>query len=246
MYFCRVKILRAVYSVYLLFFFCLWFFLLFPFLLIPIIDKKRFKWIGVINRLWARLLFAFVFIPVKVVYEEKLDKSKSYILCPNHFSYLDIPTIGLVNINAIFVGKSALEKIPLFGWMYKKLHITVNRDSLKSKYNTMIRGMEAIDEGKSLVIFPEGGITSKKLPHLARFKDGAFRLAIEKQVPIVPVTVYNNWKILSDDLLLNNYPIEVHFHKPIPTQGLSLKETNDLKVKVFNIIESSLNERFIK
>ncbi len=87
-----------------------------------------------------------------------------------------------------------MEGIPFFGYMYKKLHITVDRSKLKSRYTTLKRSMEAIDHGKSLVIFPEGGIITEREPVLSRFKDGAFRIAIDKQIPIVPVSIpYNGY-----------------------------------------------------
>ena len=76
--------------------------------------------------------------------------------------------------------------------------------------------MEAIDEGKNLVIFPEGGIITLKDPVMAKFKDGAFRVAIEKQIAIVPVTIPFNWIILPpDEFLLRWHPLKVIFHEPI-------------------------------
>ena len=81
----------------------------------------------------AKVFLSSILISYKNEYRSTLDKNRSYIFCPNHFSYLDIPAMGLNKFNSIFVGKSDMEKIPLFGFMYKKLHITVNRDSLKSR-----------------------------------------------------------------------------------------------------------------
>jgi 1-acyl-sn-glycerol-3-phosphate acyltransferase len=203
--------------------------------------------VGWLNRWWARFLFAGVFLPFKVEYRQKLDKNKQYIFCPNHFSYLDIPTLGLNHHNTIFVGKSEMEKIPLFGYMYRKLHITVNRASLKSKANTLKRSLEAIHEGKSLVIFPEGGIVTEKDPVMARFKDGAFRVALEKQIPIVPVTIPYNWIILPpDQFLLRWHPIKVIFHEPIKTEGLTSTDLESLKKGVFDIIDGELRKHLLR
>jgi 1-acyl-sn-glycerol-3-phosphate acyltransferase len=217
--------------------------MLFPLFCIPILFKSQFNLIGLFNRWWARLLFIFVGLPFKIEYRFKPDSHKQYIFCPNHFSYLDIPTVGLNKHNTIFVGKSAMEKIPLFGWMYRKLHITVDRTKLKSRYTTLIQAMQAIDDGKSLVIYPEGGILTTNPPEMAGFKDGAFRIAIEKQIPIVPVSIPYNWIILPDrEFVLRWNRIKVIFHEPIFTTGLTLDDVPRLKHKLRVIITNELKK----
>ena len=149
--------------------------------------------------------------------------------------------MGLTPVNTIFVGKNDMEKVPLFGFMYGKLHITVDRARLKSKYDTFIKSRTALDQGKSLVIYPEGGIYLTEPPHMVRFKDGAFRLAIEKQIPIVPVTIPHNWIILPpDEFVLHRGKITVIFHEPVETKGLTLENLTELKIRVFNIIDAEL------
>ena len=124
---------RALHTFYSVFVFAVLFAVLFPLLLIPISFPSQFRLTGVINRWWAKLLFTFIFIPFEVEERTRLDRKGKYIFCPNHISYLDIPTMGLTPVNTIFVGKNAMEQIPLFGFMYRKLHITVNRLSLRSR-----------------------------------------------------------------------------------------------------------------
>lgn len=236
-----MKILRALYTGYGVVVFATLFFLLFPFFLIPIFFPSQFKLIGILNRWWARLLFTFIGIPFRVEFQGKLDPQKQYIFCSNHFSYLDIPTLGLAPHNAIFVGKTGIENIPVFGFMYRKLHITVDRSKLKSRYASLKRSLEAIDQGKNLVIFPEGGIITLKDPVMAKFKDGAFRVAIEKQIAIVPVTIPYNWIILPpDEFLLRWHPLKVIFHEPISTTGKTVDDTEFLKQKLFAIIDDEL------
>lgn len=238
------KIIRGCYTFYGLIIFTILFALLFPFLLIPIIFPKQFHLTGIINRWWARLLYTFIGLPFSTRYEQKLDPRKQYIFCPNHFSYLDIPSVGLNRHNAIFVGKSEMENIPLFGYMYRKLHITVDRTKLKSRYSTMLRTLQAIDEGKSLVIFPEGGIVTEKDPVMGPFKDGAFRASIEKQIPIVPVTIPFNWIILPPyEFLLNWKPLRVIFHKPIDPAGYTMQDIEKYKSDVRHTIESELKRQ---
>lgn len=237
-----MKFLRSLYTLYGLVLFTLLFLIFFLPLLIPIFFKKQYKLTGVFNRWWAKLHFMLIGLPFTVDYRQKLDPDKQYIFCPNHFSYLDIITMGLNSHNTIFVGKS-MENIPLFGFMYRNLHITVDRTKLKSRYSTMLKTLEALDEGKSLVIFPEGGIVTEKDPVMARFKDGAFRAAIEKQIPIVPVTIPYNWIILPpDQFLLRWRPLKVIFHEPVDPSGYTLAEIDQLKSRVRDIIDSELQQ----
>jgi 1-acyl-sn-glycerol-3-phosphate acyltransferase len=237
-----MKILRKIHTYYGLVIFAVLFFALFPFFLSPILFPKQFHLVGVINRWWAKLFFPAIFLPHKIECRSNLDPKGQYIFCANHFSYLDIASMGFNPINAIFVGKNDMENIPLFGFMYRKLHITVDRASLKSRMKTIKRSLQAIDEGKSLMIFPEGGIATKHPPHMVKFKDGAFRVAIEKQIPIVPVTIPFNWIILPDHpvLLLNRGLMKVIFHKPIDTREYTIGRIEDLKEKVFAVINQEL------
>lgn len=235
---------RAIHTYWGVFVFGILFIVLFPFLLIPILFPTEFYLTGIINRWWARLMFIFIFVPFEVEERARLDRKGKYIFCANHFSYLDIPAMGLNPVNAIFVGKNDMEKVPLFGFMYRKLHITVNRENLRSRGNTMIASMKAIDEGKSLVIFPEGGMLTKEAPLMLPFKDGAFRTAIEKKIPIVPVTIPFNWKILADQnpMKLKWGKVKVIFHEPIETKELRITDVGLLKARTFQVIDLELKK----
>lgn len=240
-----MKVLQALHAIYIFLIFAILFIVFFPLLMVPVIFKKAHHLTGVFNRWWAHIFFRLTFFPKQLEIHPEIDKKTQYIFCPNHFSYLDIPTMGLNPVNSIFVGKNDMERIPLFGYMYKKLHITVDRESLKSRYTTLIRSSQAIDEGKNLMIFPEGGIISKEMPKMYRFKDGAFRIAIEKQIPIVPVTIPYNWIILPDDSLLPKLKkLKVVFHKPINTMGMTLEEIDKLKQQTYNTIDAELKRHF--
>lgn len=237
-----MRINRGLHTAHALIVFALLFFIFFLPLLVPVFFRRQWQWVGRINRWWAHAFFRLAFIPFRVEVRGTLDRKRQYIFCPNHFSYLDIPAMGLNPCNAIFVGKSDMEKIPLFGFMYRKLHITVDRARLKSRFETYIKSFEALQGGKSLVIFPEGGVTTRQPPLLARFKDGAFRAAIEKQIPIVPVSIPHNWIILPDRkiLLLERGTVEVIFHEPVAVAGMTMDDLPALKARVFQVIQSEL------
>lgn len=237
------RMLRALYTGYGLIVFAVLFFLFFVPLLIPILFKKQFRLVGVFNRWWAKSIFVLIGIPWRIEYNHQIDPKQQFIFCPNHFSYIDILAMGLNPHNTIFVGKSDMESIPLFGFMYRSLHITVDRSKLKSRYETMLRTFHALDEGKSLVIFPEGGIITEKDPVLHKFKDGAFRASIEKQIPIVPVTIPYNWIILPpDEFLLNWRPLRLIFHDPVYPTGYTLENIEEMKDKVRQVIQKELDK----
>ena len=193
--------------------------------------------------IWAKLFYTLAFIPVQIEYKGAVDWKKRYIICSNHFSYLDIPMLGYTPTSFLFVGKSSLGKIPLFGYMFKRLHITVDRENFKDRYNSLQKASTELDTGRSVVIFPEGGITSKRPPEMSRFKEGAFKLAVEKQIPILPVTIPYNWIILPGhgDMLVTYRKAKVVYHEPIDPSGL---EIDELKTKTREVIRQELDLHF--
>lgn len=241
-----MKILRRIYSTYCLLVFAGIFLLLLPFFLLVIQKEQWHFYAYKLNYVWARVFYFLCGFPFEQIYEAPIDKNKQYIFCSNHTSFLDITLLGLTPNYFIFVGKSSISKVPLFGYMYRKLHITVDRNNLKSRYEIIKRAHEAIDNGKSLVIFPEGGIYSDHPPEMSKFKDGPFRIAIEKQVPIVPITIPYNWMILPDDgkLLVHWRKAKIIYHKPVSTQGMTLADIDRLKHIVYNCIHDELSKYF--
>ena len=216
--------------------------ILYPFYMVGLWFRFNPHYIQRLNRVWAYCFYKAIAVPVDREFRAALDANQPYVFCSNHFSFLDIPLHGLVKNPFVFVGKSSLAKVPLFGYLYSRLHITVDRDSLKSRHQALQRAIQAVDEGWSVVMFPEGGIKSEEPPQLARFKEGAFRIAIEKKVPIVPVTIPHNWKLLPNDgrLMLTRRPTTIIYHEPISTEGLTAKDVPTLKEKVFDIIQKEL------
>ncbi len=117
----------------------------------------------------------------------------------------------------------------------------VDRDSLKSRADSIVRCREALKDGFNLVIFPEGGILTRELPQMVRFKDGAFRLAVEERVPLVPVTMPNNFLILPDDgsLLFKIRPCRMVVHEPLYPEKYDY-DPEKLKKEVFRVISDEL------
>ncbi|MEQ9423794.1 MAG: lysophospholipid acyltransferase family protein [Cyclobacteriaceae bacterium] len=236
--------LRRLYSIYCLSIFGGLFLLLSPFFLL-LIQRKSWHKAGVwLNHLWARMFFFLCFVPVKREFRSKLDPKNTYIFCANHFSYMDIPLVGLTPIPFKFVGKSSMSKVPFFGYMYKKLHILVDRGKLKSRYQTYLLSRETLEMGLSLMIFPEGGIITTDAPNMVAFKPGAFKTAIECKVPIVPVTMPYNFHFLEDDgrLLPSYRSLKIIYHEPIETSAYTIETMDQLSQQVFDIIADELQK----
>lgn len=162
---------------------------------------KNFRYVSDLQRIWARIAVFSWFLPYRIEYRTKLDPNQVAIYCSNHTSYIDIVMMGLLAKGKfVFLGKEELAKAPVFGYVFTKFHILVKRDNHVNAYQAMLKASEAIDDGKSVIMFPEGGIRTNNPPLMASFKDGAFRVAIEKQVPIVPVSFIFNWRIFPNGI----------------------------------------------
>jgi len=240
------KLIRYLYTGWALLCFIIYFLLLFPFFWLIIQKRSWHRYVGLLNRVWAYLFYTSVGVPIRRKLHPKIDKKRQYVFCANHNSYLDIPVMGAHVPSAYrFVGKSSLSKIPLFGYMFRNLHIPVNRGNKKHSYRSFELSMQAIDDGFSILIFPEGGINDQNPPDLKRFKDGAFRMAIQKQIPLVPVTIPYNWIVLwNENFDLRWRPAEVVFHEPIETKGMDLSQVDMLKVQVKETIRAEMQRRF--
>jgi 1-acyl-sn-glycerol-3-phosphate acyltransferase len=139
------------------------------------------------------------------------------------------------------MSKTELLSNPLFSIFLNSVDITVDRTSKISAYRAFKKAEEILKQGRTLIIFPEGKIGDEYPPILHEFKDGPFRLAIELQLPIIPITSLNTWHVLWDSgFKLGTRPgiCDVYVHKPIETTGLKIDDTDMLKDKVYNLINN--------
>lgn len=218
------------------------FLLLYPAMYVCSLRKSWHVGVHYLDRTWAWLFFRLSFLPISVRYESELQTDQTHIYCPNHSSFLDIPSVTYAIQNPFkYVGKSSMANVPLFGGIFTRVHIGVDRGKLRSRYNALQESANALKEGGSLVIYPEGGF-SPNPPQLIRFKDGAFRLAIETQVPIVPVSLLTIYKVFPDKTPLTIYrqEIKIIVHEPIETKGMQISQIEELRKKTEKIIQESL------
>ena len=150
------------------------------------------------SRIWAKCVLFGMGFYYKVERIQKLDHNKSYMFVANHTSMTDIMLmLAVVDNPFVFVGKMSLAKIPLFGFFYKRTSILVDRSSSKSRMEVFEQAQKRINRGLSICIFPEGGVPHDESIVLDAFKDGAFRLAADHHLPIVPLVFPDNKKRLS-------------------------------------------------
>ncbi len=223
------------------------FFIFFPFFFVFLKNDEKFPKVIKLKRIWAHFIIWPLLIFYKIKGREKLSVNQAYVFCPNHTSYLDIMLIYIAIPNYFHtMGKAELLKVPLFRRFFLKMNIPVNRKSKMDSHRAFLRAGNDIDKGISITLFPEGTI-HKNCPVLARFKNGPFRLAIEKQVPIVPVTFLDNWKILPDDYEKRvGHPgiAKVIIHDPIPTTGMTEDDLEKLKASVYEVISLPIQKKY--
>lgn len=196
-----------------------------------------------LKRAWARYLQCASGIVLRVDRRAALPEPP-YVICCNHGSYLDI--IQMYNVVPryfLFMGKYELLRWPLFNIFFKDMNIAVNRGNKLEAAKAFRKAAQAIDRGTSIAIFPEGTIPAHA-PRMKPFKDGAFKLAIEKQVPIVPITFPDHWRLFGEpmELMARARPgvARAVVHPPVPTAGLTEADLVGLRRKVFEVIEGPL------
>jgi 1-acyl-sn-glycerol-3-phosphate acyltransferase len=214
----------------------------FPVILATILSEKTYPLFFKIARIWAKIILFGMGFNYKISGSDVFEEGKSYVLVANHTSMTDIMLMLVLvkNHPFVFVGKKELAQIPIFGFIYKRVCILVDRSSSKSRFQVFERAQKRIQQGLSICIFPEGGVPEEHIV-LDEFKDGAFRIAIEHQLPIVPMVFYDNKKRFSYTFFSGSPgKMRAKILPIIHTQGKTLGDKNDLKQQARNLILSAL------
>lgn len=232
-----------IYKLYFGIMFFLQLLLLWPVFKIVLSKRKWFPIAYRINTVWSRVLQVTLFVPLQ---KKRIGTfpEPPYIICANHTSYLDIILMYAVAPHYfLFIGKHELLSWPLLRIFFLKWNITVNRQNRIEAVKSIVRAGKEIDEGHCIAIFPEGTMPATA-PKMIRFKNGAFSLAIKKQVPIVPITFRDNWKLFSDHTqpFFKGRPgfARVVIHETIPTEGMTDEDLVALRQQTFEAIDSAL------
>jgi 1-acyl-sn-glycerol-3-phosphate acyltransferase len=170
------------------------------------------------------------------------DMRRPYVVVSNHESFVDILLISHLPTEMKWMSKIEIMRIPLVGWMmWLARDIPLERGDAASTAKALDASRERLSRNVSVMIFPEG--TRSKTGELRQFKTGAFRLAIEAQVPVLPLAVYGTRDALrKHDWRLGNAEAEVRVLDPISTEGLTMDDVGALSERVRDVIVAARDD----
>lgn len=189
-----------------------------------------------IARVWMRIFFFLSGLRIKIKGKEHFKKGETYIVICNHNSFMDIPlTTPFIPGANKTIAKKELAQIPIFGMIYKRGSVLLDRKSEESRKQSFVSMKKVLEMGLHMCIYPEGtrNVTGKPLQP---FHNGAFKLSKETGKSILPAVIFNTAKVLPVGKLFFFWPvkIEMHFLKPIPPESMTIEE---LKQASFGTME---------
>ena len=188
-----------------------------------------------VTKVWMNVWLTLIASPLKVVGKDNFKKGKNYVVVSNHNSLMDVPiTTPFVPGANKTIGKKSFTKAPIFGWVYIRGTVLVDRDSEESRRRSFEDMKKTLSQGLHMVIYAEGTRNRTTNP-LKSFHNGAFKLAVESGKEIIPTLIFNTKKVLppSKTFFLWPHTLEMHFLPAVSSENISSK---DLKEKVFKIM----------
>jgi len=241
-----LKPIQWIYSLYALIIFVAIMLLILPFAFMASF-LGRIKGGNIILRLcmlWADIWFPLILVFSKKIFESPHDKTKQYIFVSNHIAYIDSAVLVKAYRQPVRpLGKVEMSKVPLFGFIYRKAIVTVDRSSPENRAESIRILKSIIKRGISVLVFPEGTFNMTNKP-LKDFFDGAFRLAIETQTPVKPVLFLDTYDRMHYKSIFSLTPgkCRILYLAEIPVEGLMIDDVPWLKQKVYRIMEKKLME----
>lgn len=205
-------------------------------------EEER-EWILKASSTWGQYVMDAFGSTINVQGYENLPEKGPVVFIGNHQGYADIFTYCTV-LNKFqfgFVAKDDLSKIPLYGeWIARIRSVFIERDDPRASLEAIKKGISYIENGFSLVIFPEG--TRSKGPVPGAFQKGSLKLATKPGVPIIPISLNGSYKMFEEEGYLKGARIDVIIHEPIETKGISRKEEKELSERVEKIVIDGVNK----
>ena len=238
----RMKIIKEILGRIFALWALLWFVISMLLVFIPILftgfwsDPKRTKYLCNIFRVWMAIFYFITGLRLKIKGKENFKKGQAYIVVCNHNTLMD-PPISTPSIPGASktIAKIEMANIPLFGTIYKKGAVLVDRKNEESRKASYGKMKEVLELGINMCIYPEG-TRNKTTEPLQRFHNGAFSLAIETGHSILPAILLNTKKVLPNNKKFYFWPgkIEMHFLPPITPSSQNVEQ---LKEKVFDLMK---------
>ncbi|MFM9055212.1 MAG: lysophospholipid acyltransferase family protein [Bacteroidota bacterium] len=201
-----------------------------------------------ISQAWARFLYLAFFIRFKLRHTERISPQGLYVFAGNHRSFLDIPAWAMACPHTFrFLSKAELAKVPMLGYVIRKLYITVDRKDKHDRHRSIERMMSSLRENVAVFLAPEGTRNTTGDP-LLPFKDGAFRLAIAAQVPLAVLVLHDADQLLSPKRPCEMRPGTLHgeWLPPFETAGLTESDLETFKLNVRQAMSDVLSRGPLK
>ena len=218
---------------------------LFPFIWVTAQTDTRYRAFFNYSRIWAKMVLYLSGFIYRCDWEQRPNKDQPYIICPNHTSMIDIMlTLALFDNCFVFIGKKELASLPLFGYFCRKTNLLVDRRSLSSRKAVMDKARRKLEEDIGLCVFPEGGVPEDSDETLARFKNGAFVLAAEYNLPVIPVSYPDNKKHFPFNWW-KGYPgfLRAHVHSFILPRENTKAEVDRMREECYQTILQTLQTK---
>lgn len=183
--------------------------------------------------IWSRTVCTVLLLPVRRTGMENIEKGKPYIIVSNHQSALDVFLLyGYLGVKFKWMMKKEIEKIPLVGAACRRAgFIYIDRSSIGSGKGSIEAAEETLSRGMSMIIFPEGTRTGDG--RMSRFKKGAFLLAVELGMPLLPVTINGAYRAMSRKAWhVTWHPMSITVHKPIEVERVGASDESELNASI--------------
>ena len=207
-------------------------------------EPLRTRFFIPIIRGWMGVFLPFSGCPLRIHGRHFFEKGQNYIVVCNHNAMMDVPisSPGIPGANKT-IAKKEMTKIPLFGIIYRRGSVLVDRKSDESRAASYEEMKKVLSLGMHMCIYPEGTRNRTDKP-LKEFKDGAFRLAIETGKPIMPAVIFNTRKVMPANRFFYFWPTPLSFHflPPVQTAHLGIEDVDKLKNQIFNTMYSFIEK----
>lgn len=202
-------------------------------------DKRR-VWLHRYSIVWAQIVIGLnPFWRTVVEGRELIDPNKTYVIVANHQSLADILVLYALRRHFKWVSKKELARIPIIGWnLYLNRYMLIDRRSFGGSKRMLIQGLKNLNMGNSLLVFPEG--TRSATGRMGRFKDGAFNVAQQGKVDLVPVVVDGTRNVFKDGYLHYKQTFRIKVLPAIPYSAYAERTPAEVAQQMHQLMETEL------